>query len=364
MSAGAPARRSTTRSSGDWTRWSISPARCGRNRFRFVEPNLSGIGGLHMVPTSERLVSELVVPALRQARTRRSTSRRTRHPGAADPGDPGSYAKPSGPGRQLCLIEPKYAGDGPDEQEQLCPLPARAARAHVMHADPAELSCSRARSVTTATTGWISAYRDYSVTDLLELEEEGVRRRADEAAAAGEPDDLLHRRRAGPEELLGSAHRPADLPRSTSARTERPCFSGMFSWTRLSPTGGPCSPRAAGELLEYVRPAPGAPGAQAQPLLRRRRGDAGPRGVACTNGTRRHRGGAGRQPERWVVQQLATIPVREFPVLRPDGRRAAPSRSTRSWDSRRPSTAWRFWPGRHRSRWSTWPSGAGLPPCW
>ena len=37
-----------------------------KDSLRFVEPNLGGIGGLHLVPTSERMVAELTVPLLRE----------------------------------------------------------------------------------------------------------------------------------------------------------------------------------------------------------------------------------------------------------------------------------------------------------
>ena len=36
-----------------------------KESLKFVEPNLTGIGGVHMVPTAERLLAEIVVPALR-----------------------------------------------------------------------------------------------------------------------------------------------------------------------------------------------------------------------------------------------------------------------------------------------------------
>ena len=36
-----------------------------KESLRFVEPNLSGIGGLHMVPMCERLLADIVVPVLR-----------------------------------------------------------------------------------------------------------------------------------------------------------------------------------------------------------------------------------------------------------------------------------------------------------
>ena len=37
-----------------------------KDSLRFVEPNLSGIGGLHLVPTTERLIADLVMPALQR----------------------------------------------------------------------------------------------------------------------------------------------------------------------------------------------------------------------------------------------------------------------------------------------------------
>jgi hypothetical protein len=38
-----------------------------KESLKFVEPNLSGIGGLHLVPMSERIVQELVFPLLEQS---------------------------------------------------------------------------------------------------------------------------------------------------------------------------------------------------------------------------------------------------------------------------------------------------------
>jgi hypothetical protein len=35
-----------------------------KNTLRFVEPNMSGIGGLHLVPTTERIVVDCVLPIL------------------------------------------------------------------------------------------------------------------------------------------------------------------------------------------------------------------------------------------------------------------------------------------------------------
>ena len=40
-----------------------------KDSLRFVEPNLSGIGGLHLVPTGERHRRRVVVPPLRERAT-------------------------------------------------------------------------------------------------------------------------------------------------------------------------------------------------------------------------------------------------------------------------------------------------------
>ena len=37
-----------------------------KDTIRFVEPNLSGIGGLHLIPTAEAIVGDVVVPELRR----------------------------------------------------------------------------------------------------------------------------------------------------------------------------------------------------------------------------------------------------------------------------------------------------------
>ncbi len=80
-----------------------SPARCGRTRSSFVEPNLSGIGGLHLVPTCEAIIAEVVLPLLQGARPGLAAGDRPGHPRAADAGS----ARPPGgdrpPGAQHLL---------------------------------------------------------------------------------------------------------------------------------------------------------------------------------------------------------------------------------------------------------------------
>jgi hypothetical protein len=143
-----------------------------KDSLRFVEPNLSGIGGLHMVPTSERLIAGIMAPALQgydpeleltigQDMRDLLTQVILEHAAAI------------GSGTRLCFVEPKYCGQGPDEQAEVVRYLRDRHGLTVMHADPSELSFRGGRV-------WYGeqlvdlAYRDYSVTDLLELQEEGV----------------------------------------------------------------------------------------------------------------------------------------------------------------------------------------------
>ncbi len=64
-----------------------------KDSLRFVEPNLSGIGGLHLVPTCENIIAEIMVPALQRARSGAAPGDRQRHP---RPADAGSARSPRG----------------------------------------------------------------------------------------------------------------------------------------------------------------------------------------------------------------------------------------------------------------------------
>jgi len=143
-----------------------------KESLRFVEPNLMGIGGLHIVPACERLIETIVVPALRSGDTELDlaagkdirellTAVLLEHMTAIG----------SGPG--VCFVEPKYAGNGPDEQALLARYLRERHGLTVMHADPSELVL-RKGAVWYEDQRVDIAYRDYGVVDLLELAEEGV----------------------------------------------------------------------------------------------------------------------------------------------------------------------------------------------
>ena len=142
-----------------------------RDTLRFVEPNLMGIGGVHMVPTCERLIADIVVPVLREGDLELELSVGTDMRELLTRALLAHMAA-IGSGPQVCFIEPKYAGNGPDEQAQLARYLRERHGLAVTHADPSELELRDGRV-------WYRdqrvdlAYRDYGVVDLLELESEG-----------------------------------------------------------------------------------------------------------------------------------------------------------------------------------------------
>ena len=287
-----------------------------KETLRFVEPNMMGIGGLHMVPTCERLIAEIVVPALRA-------------------GDGGlelavghdmrellteellAHIAAIGCGRQVCFIEPKYAGNGPDEQAQLARYLRERHGLTVMHADPAELEL-RQGVVWHHDQRVDVAYRDYGVMDLLELEAEGV----DVA-----PMRVLLRENRVISSITADLDQKACWEVFTDPRLcqqyftpeERQVFQRHVLWTRVLGDRRTVLPDGRlGHLLDYVR-------ANHEALVlkpnRAYGGDGIVIGPAVTRGQWEAAvGEALADPDdRWVVQQLASIPVREFPVVGPDG---------------------------------------------
>lgn len=282
----------------------------------FVEPNLMGIGGLHMVPTCERLIADIVGPVLRD-------------------GDVGlelrvghdmrelltqellDHMAAIGCGPQVCFVEPKYAGNGPDEQEQLASYLRERHGLKVMHADPSELEL-RKGAVWYAGHRVDLAYRDYGVADLLELQAEGV---------DIEPMRVLLRENRVISSIAADLDQKACWEVLTDPRLcqqyftpqERQLFQRHILWTRLLSDRRTMLPDGRlGNLLDFAR-------ANHEALVlkpnRAYGGDGIVIGPAVTrdewDGAMNH---ALHDPDdHWVVQQLASIPVREFPVIGPDG---------------------------------------------
>jgi len=287
-----------------------------KESLRFVEPNLMGIGGLHVVPTCERLIADIVAPMLRA-------------------GDPElelvvghdmrellaeellAHMAAIGSGPQVCFIEPKYAGHGPDEQEQIARWLRERHGLTVMHADPSELEL-REGAVWHGGERVDLAYRDYGVVDLLELEEEGV--------DVGPMRVLLRENR-----MISSIAADLDqkacwevltdprLCQQYFSAEERLVFQRHILWTRILGDRRTVLPDGrVDNLLDYARTSHEAL------VLKPNRAYGGDGIVIGPAVTREEWEGAlaaalADPDDRWVVQQLATIPVREFPVIGPDG---------------------------------------------
>ena len=287
-----------------------------KDSLRYVEPNMSGIGGLHMVPSSERLVLELVGPVLRDD----------------DPslqlalGDDIrdlltqvllEHADAIGTGRRLCLIEPKYEGHGIDEQADVARYLRERHGLQVTHADPAELRLRGGR-VWHGDDPVDLAYRDYGVPDLIELREEGV---------DVEPMKVLLRENRMISSIAAELDQKSCWEIFTDpllchryfAPDERAVFQRHVPWTRVVADRGSILPDGRpGSLLEHARVA------REHLVLKPDRGYGGEGivlGPAVSQGEWETALDQALADEpRWVVQQLVAIPVREFPVLAPDGR--------------------------------------------
>jgi hypothetical protein len=288
-----------------------------KDSLRFLEPNMSGIGGLHLVPTAEHIIADLVLPAIhaRDPDLRLEIGQDIRELLMQEVLDHMEAIGRSA--RNVCFVEPKYAGSGPDEQEALAQYYHDRYGMKIMHADPAELSVQNGE-VYYAGDLVDLAYRDYPVYDLIELERSGV---------SVEAMRLLFRQNRMISSVTAEFDQKSCWEILTDATftqkyfnaDERQIFRRHILWTRILsdrqvvlPTG------QAGSLLEHVRRereslvlkpnrAFGGEGVVIGPILTQAEWEAAlERALA--------------DQQRWVVQQLASIPVSEFPVVGPDRR--------------------------------------------
>lgn len=287
-----------------------------KQSLQFIEPNMSGIGGLHLLPMAERVLADVVVPVLRDL----------------DPQlrlEPGPdirdllmetllehLAGIGRPTRRICFVDPKYATAGPDEQDALAAHFHARFEVEVCHADPAELAL-RGDEVLYEGQPVDLAYRDYSVAELLELAAEGVdvapmrallRQDRMVSSIAAELDQ-----KAAWEVLtdptLAARHFSPD---------ERHVFRRHVPWTRrVLERRTLLSDGAEGDLLEHAR-------REQEHLVLKPNRDYGGHGVLVgpAASAAEWQGAldvAVRAPGEWVVQRLVALPVHEFPVVDPGG---------------------------------------------
>jgi hypothetical protein len=286
-----------------------------KDSLRFVEPNLSGIGGLHLVPTCERIVRDLVLPVLQEQdpQLHLELCQDIRELLIQEVLD---HLEALGrKARHICFVEPKYAGSGPDEQEALAQYCRDRYGLQILHADPRELSL-RDREVYYEDTQVDLAYRDYAVADLIALEKEGV---------DVEPMRLLFQQNR----VISSITAELDQKSCWEVLTDPPFTQKYFSaderqvfrrhilWTRLLSDRRTLLPDGqTGDLLEFVR-------SEHESLVLKPNRAYGGEGVVIGHALDQAEWETAlekalRDNERWVVQQLASIPVSVFPVLGPD----------------------------------------------
>jgi hypothetical protein len=220
------------------------------------------------------------------------------------------------PVRNLCFIEPKYAASGPDEQEALAQYYRERFGLMVVHADPTELRLHQGEVCYNGDPIDL-AYRDYPVSDLIDLERSG---------ANVEPMRVLFRQNRiissiGAELDQKSIFEVLTDPQLTQkyfSADERRFFRRHILWTRiLSDRRTPLPDGQTGDLLEYVR-------REHDTLVLKPNRAFGGQGVVLGAALTRPEWEQALEKsladkERWVVQQLASIPVSEFPVVGPDG---------------------------------------------
>jgi carboxypeptidase Taq len=292
-----------------------------QDSLRFMEPNLSGVGGIHMGPLAEALVMRDVVPALEgydptlviePPRDQRELFLQVLLDHARAMGRRGT---------SICLVEPKYVSEGPEEQSHLVEYFRARRGIELTHADPTELRLIDGE-VFFQDVRIDVAYRDYEIRDLLELEREHGRRleaiRAlfkQNRMVSSIGGDLDHK---SCWEVLTTD----EIAARHFSVAERQLFRRHVLWTRVVSERRTETPDGPVDLPDYIRKH------REDLVLKPNRGYGGAGvhlGASVSQGEWERLIDAALaeqdDPHRQsVVQAAATLPVHLFPVLDDNGR--------------------------------------------
>jgi carboxypeptidase Taq len=289
---------------------------------QFMEPNLSGVGGIHFAPLAEQLVMRHVVPdllahdsglSIELPRDQRVLFLQVLMDHARAIGRQAS---------QLCLVEPKYVHDGPNEQSILARILSETHGLVIAHADPRELRIE-GEEVFYEDIRVDVVYRDYELRELVALE-----------AELGRPLDAMRqmfRQNRVVSSIVGDFDHKSCWEMLTDASIAERYFSSdecrLFRrhvlWTRVLRDRRTTLPHGReGDLLEYARQH------REQLVLKPNRGYGGKGvmlGAAASSGEWEHlldeaNRFADDHENSWVVQLATRLPVHEFPVVGPDKR--------------------------------------------
>ncbi len=288
----------------------------------FMEANLSSVGGIHFAPVAEQLLMRDLMPSLRvhDPELRVDLLRDQRELFAQVLID---HARTLGrPECQICIIEPKYENEGPDESAAICQFLRERFGLTVSDADPRELR-TVGDEVYHDDMRVDVAYRCYELRDLLSIEQQEGR----ELTAIR----LLFRQNRVVSSVVGDFDHKSCLEILSEPQLaerffpadELRLFERHVLWTRLVADRRCSLPgQRVGDLLEYARRNRG------QLVLKPNR-DYGGHGVTIGALTEQsawetlldQAAQLADDPQRaWVVQAATRLPVCEFPVCAPDGR--------------------------------------------
>jgi hypothetical protein len=287
-----------------------------KDSLRFIEPNLSGVGGIHLAPTCDGLIADFVVPVLERIDP---TLRLERGPDLRELfiQDVLDHLEAIGrKGQHVCFVEPKYADTGIDEQTALADYYLKRHGLKILHADPAELYIKDGEVCYDGSDIDV-AYRDYEVRDLIAL--------ARDSRVDIEPMRKLFRENRMISSMAGDFDHKSTweiltepiLARKYFNADERQVFRRHVAWTRLLfdrkttlPDGQP------GDVLKFTRTH------RDMLVLKPNRSYGGDR-VLLGHLMEAHEWDEAIEMALaagdWVVQRLASIPVGEFPFLADDG---------------------------------------------
>jgi carboxypeptidase Taq len=293
-----------------------------QDSLRFMEPNLSGVGGIHFGPLAEMLVMRDVVPtllshdpslAIEPPRDQRDLFLQVLLDHARTVGRKSA---------NICLIEPKYVAEGPPEQSHLVAYYRVHRGITLHHADPRELRLV-GDEVYHEDTCIDVAYRDYEIRDLLALEREGgkpleairalFRQNRIVSAIGG---DLDHK-------SCWELFTRDDLAARYFSVADRQLFRRHILWTRVVADRTTDTPHGRTDLPDFIRTH------REELVLKPNRSYGGTgvhlgAGVTQADWERLLDAALAKQDhphESWVVQSAAILPVHLFPVLDERNRR-------------------------------------------
>jgi carboxypeptidase Taq len=292
-----------------------------RESLQFMEPNLSGVGGIHYGPLAEELVMRDVVPTIlahdpylqiELPRDQRELFLQMLLDHAQAIGRPRA---------NLCFIEPKYTPGGSNEQPALVRYVGSKHDGTVVHADPRELRLV-GDEVYYEDVRVDVAYRDYETRDLIALGQAeghdlaGMRalfRQNRVVSSIGADFDHKSCWEVLTDETIAARYFTAE---------ERRLFGKHVLWTRVVYDRRTSLPRGDGDLLEMIR-------TQREELVLKPSRGFGGQGIHIGRLTPQADWEAlideavrlSDDPHRsWVVQQATALPVHEFPMVGADGR--------------------------------------------